>query len=36
MMQLGWVADCFTLDGKGDTLPLKGTLLEEMHKRGTE
>ena len=36
MMQLGWVADAFVLDEAGHSIPLKGTLLEELRIRGAE
>ena len=36
MMQMGWVADAFTLDDSGAQHTLKGTLLEELKARGAE
>ena len=36
MMQMGWVADAFTLDEAGGCHHLKGTLLEELKDRGTK
>ena len=36
MMQMGWVADAFTLDDSGAQHILKGTLLEELKIRGAE